>query len=107
MKINFLDLRKNYINIENEVNTELQNLFKNCDFILGEKVKEFENNFANYLAIKHFIGCGNGTDALEIAVKSLDLNEEDEVIVQGNTYIASCLGVLNNNIKLVLCDIDP
>ena len=106
MKINFLDLKKNYSSIENEIDIELKNLFKNCDFILGEKVKQFENNFANYLDIKYFIGCGNGTDALEIAINCLDLNKDDEVIVQGNTYIASCLGVLNNNIKLVLCDID-
>jgi len=107
MKVNFLDLKKNYNTIKDEVNIELQNLFNNCDFIFGKKVSEFENNFANYLGIKHFIGCGNGTDALEIAVKCLDLKDNDEVIVQGNTYIASCLGVINNNIKLVLCDIDP
>lgn len=107
MKVNFLDLKKNYNTIQDEINTELQNLFNNCDFIFGKKVSEFENNFANYLGIKHFIGCGNGTDALEIAVKCLDLKDDDEVIVQGNTYIASCLGVVNNNIKLVLCDIDP
>ena len=67
----------------------------------------FENNFAKYLGLKHFIGCANGTDALEIAIKCLELGENDEVIVQGNTYIASCLGVLNNNVKLVLCDIIP
>ncbi len=107
MNINFLDLKKNYESIQNEVNEEFNNLFKKCDFILGEKVKIFENNFANYIGVKHFVGCANGTDALEIAVKALDLKEDDEIIVQGNTYIATCLGVLNNNIKLILCDINP
>ena len=106
MIVPFLDLKKNYEDISSEINNEFQNLFNKCDFIHGEKVKIFENNFANYLGINHFIGCANGTDALEIAVKSLDLKENDEIIVQGNTYIATCLGVLNNNIKLVLCDID-
>jgi len=106
MNISFLDLKKNYESIKEEINTEYAKLFTNCDFILGNNVKTFEENFAKYLNIKHFIGCANGTDALELAVKSLDLKETDEIIVQGNTYIASCLGVLNNNIKLVLCDID-
>lgn len=106
MNIQFLDLKKNYEKISNEITDEINNLFIKCDFILGEKVSIFENNFANYLGIDHFIGCANGTDALEIAVKALNLNENDEVIVQGNTYIATAFGVLNNNIKLVLCDIN-
>jgi len=106
MNVPFLDLKKNYDKISNEITNEINYLFTKCDFILGEKVSIFENNFANYLGIKHFIGYANGTDALEIAIKALDLNENDEVIVQGNTYIATALGVLNNNIKLVLCDID-
>lgn len=107
MNVGFLDLKKNYLNIKEEIDNEFNNLFDNCDFIHGNKVKIFEKNFAEYIGIKHFIGCANGTDALEIAVKALDLNSDDEVIVQGNTYIATCLGVLNNNVKLVLCDIDP
>ena len=106
MNVPFLDLKKNYEKISNEINNEINNLFTKCDFILGEKVSIFENNFAGYLGIKHFIGCANGTDALEIAIKALNLNENDEIIVQGNTYIATALGVLNNNIKLVLCDIN-
>lgn len=107
MEIKFLDLKKNYLIIENEMKKEYNDLFENCDFIHGNKVKIFENNFANYIDIKHFIGCANGTDALEIAVKSLDLEKDDEIIVQGNTYIATCFGVINNDIKLVLCDVEP
>ena len=107
MEIKFADLKTNYLSIKEEIDAEYHQLFENCDFIHGNKVHIFEENFAKYIDVKHFIGCANGTDALEIAVKCLDLSENDEVIVQGNTYIASCLGVLNNNIKLVLCDIDP
>ena len=105
MKINFVDLKRNYESIKTEIQREFTLLFDNCDFINGKKVTQFEQNFAQYLGIKHFIGCANGTDALEIAVKCLDLNCDDEIIVQGNTYLATCLGVLNNNVKLVLCDI--
>jgi dTDP-4-amino-4,6-dideoxygalactose transaminase len=105
MNVNFVDLKKNYESIKCSITEEFNSLFDNCDFINGKKVGIFENNFAEYLNIKHFIGCANGTDALEIAVKCLDLEPDDEVIVQGNTYIATCLGVVNNNIKLVLCDV--
>jgi len=105
MKVNFVDLKRNYESIKTEIQREFTLLFDNCDFINGKKVTQFEQNFSQYLGIKHFIGCANGTDALEIAVKCLDLNCDDEIIVQGNTYLATCLGVLNNNVKLVLCDI--
>lgn len=107
MDIKFLDLKNNYLLIKDEIVEEFNNLFENCDFIHGNKVKIFENNFANYIGIKHFIGCANGTDALEIAVKSIELEKDDEIIVQGNTYIATCFGVINNDVKLVLCDIEP
>jgi dTDP-4-amino-4,6-dideoxygalactose transaminase len=106
MNIKFLDLKKNFTLIKEEIDNEYNELFNNCDFIHGKKVEIFEKNFADFLNIKYFIGCANGTDALEIAIKSLELEKDDEVIVQGNTYIATCLGVLNNNIKLVLCDIE-
>jgi len=105
MKINFVDLKRNYESIKTEIQNEFNSLFDDCDYINGKKVTQFEENFSEYLGIKHFIGCANGTDALEIAVKCLDLNCDDEIIVQGNTYLATCLGPLNNNIKLVLCDI--
>jgi UDP-2-acetamido-2-deoxy-ribo-hexuluronate aminotransferase len=101
MQINFLDLKKNYLSIKEDIDNEFTQLFNKCDFIHGEKVKIFEKKFSEYLGVKHFIGCANGTDALEIAIMSLDLNNDDEIIVQGNTYIATCLGVVNNNIKLV------
>lgn len=106
MNVKFLDLKKNYDSISEEVNENIQQVLNKCNYIHGTEVTEFENNFANYIGTKHCIGVANGTDALEIAVQSLDLSPDDEIIVQGNTYIASCLGVVNNNHKLVVCDCD-
>src|SRR6056300_885843 len=105
-KINFLDLRKNINCCRDEIKEKINNIIDNTSFIGGSQIKEFEDNFAKYSGFDYFIGCANGTDALEIAVQSLDLNAEDEIIVQGNTYIATCLSVTNNNLNLVLCDID-
>ena len=106
ISVKFLDLKKNYDTISTEVNANIQTVLNKCNYIHGTEVTEFENNFANYIGTKHCIGVANGTDALEIAVQSLDLDPDDEIIVQGNTYIASCLGVVNNNHKLVICDCD-
>lgn len=105
--VNFLDLKKNYFSIKDEIHAEVDDLFVNCDFIHGNKVGIFENNFAKYLGINHFIGCANGTDAIEIAIKSLELEDDSEIIVQGNTYLATCTSVISNDNKLVLCDVVP
>ena len=107
MKVDFLNLHINYQNIKEEVDSNIQKILNQNNYILGKEVLEFEHNFASYCNVKHCIGVGNGTDALEIALQSLELDCSDEVIVQGNTYVATCLGVLYNNYKLVLCDCDP
>jgi dTDP-4-amino-4,6-dideoxygalactose transaminase len=106
MNIPFLNLKKNYENIKEEVNENIQKVLTNCNYILGAELNEFEKNFSRYCGVKHFIGVANGTDALEIALKSLEFENSDEIIVQGNTFVSTCLGVLNNNYKLVLCDCD-
>ena len=107
MNIKFLDLSANYNLIREEVNMSIQKVLDKNNYILGEEVENFENNFANYCHSKYCIGLANGTDALEIALQSLELDKTSEVIIQGNTYIATCLGVVNNNYKLVLCDCHP
>lgn len=106
MYVKFCDLQKNYLSIKDEVNTKINEILCQCNYVLGKDVSMFENNFASYIGMKHCIGVGNGTDALEIAVSSLGLPEDSEIIVQGNTYIATCFGVINNLHKLVLCDVD-
>jgi dTDP-4-amino-4,6-dideoxygalactose transaminase/dTDP-4-dehydrorhamnose 3,5-epimerase-like enzyme len=106
MNIPFLNLKKNYETIKDEVNEKIQNVLNNCNYILGPELTDFENNFAKYCGVKHFIGVANGTDALEIALKSIELANTDEILVQGNTFVSTCLGVVSNNYKLVLCDCD-
>jgi dTDP-4-amino-4,6-dideoxygalactose transaminase len=106
MFVKFCDLTKNYLEIKDEVNNNINNVLQKCNYIFGNEVKVFEKNFASYIGVKHCIGVGNGTDALEIAIKSLDLPPDSEILVQGNTYIATCLSVINNSYKLVLCDVD-
>lgn len=105
--INFLDLKKNYLSSKKEIDNEIMKVINTSSFIQGNIVTEFENNFAKYIGSKYCIGVGNGTDALEIAVKCLNLPPNSEIITQGNTFIATCLGALNNNFKIRLVDINP
>jgi len=104
MKIKFLDLNKNYKNIKEEITNKINTLLENTDFIKGEDVSKFENNFAKYIGSKYCIGVANGTDALEIAIKSLNLPPNSEIITQANTFISTCFSITNNNHKLVLVD---
>jgi dTDP-4-amino-4,6-dideoxygalactose transaminase len=106
MEIPFLDLKREISFIRNEINESIDKVIDNTNFILGNEVNVFENNFAKYINTEYCIGVANGTDALEIAINVLELNKDDEIITQANTYVATCFGVTNNNIKLKLVDID-
>lgn len=75
-------------------------------FILGNRVKEFEKAYADYCETPHCIGVANGLDALILALKALDLENESEVIVPSNTYIATILAVLHAGCKPVLVEPD-
>lgn len=105
--IKFLDLSSEIKDIRKEVDYAINNVINKANFIMGDEVIEFENNFAEYITTKHCIGVANGTDALEIAVKSLYLQPNDEIITQANTFISTCLGASNNNLNIKLVDVDP
>jgi len=107
MQIQMVDLKGQYNNIKSEVNNAIQSVIDRGQFIKGNDVKEFEQNLAEYLEVKHVISCANGTDALQIAMMALDLKPGDEVIVPVFTYIATAevLGLLG--LIPVLIDVDP
>lgn len=75
-------------------------------YILGNEVKNFENEFAGYIGAKHCVGLASGLDALWIAFRILGIGQGDEVIVQGNTYIASVMGITINGATPVFVEPD-
>lgn len=75
-------------------------------FVLGSQVEHFEQQFASYVGVKHCKGVASGLDALTISLMSLDLPEQGEVIIAGNSYIASVMSVLNAKLKPVLVEPD-
>jgi len=87
--IQMVDLKKQYLRIKEEVDTEIAKTLNTTAFINGPQVKEFAQNLERYLRVKHVIPCANGTDALQIAMMALGLKPGDEVIVPTFTYVAT------------------
>lgn len=75
-------------------------------YVLGKEVAEFEERFAAYTGAKYCVGLANGLEALQIAVHLLGIGAGDEVIVQGNTYIASVMGITMNGATPVFVEPD-
>lgn len=87
-----------------------QNDFKNTLdsgwYILGNKVKNFENEFASYCETKFCVGVANGLDALILAIKAFNFPPNSEIIVPSNTYIATILSIIHNGMKPILVEPD-
>ncbi len=105
-KIQMVDLHSQYEKIKSEIDEAMSDVIKSTAFIKGAKVGEFANELASYLDVKHVIPCGNGTDALQIAIMSLDLKPSDEIICPDFTFIASAevIGLLGY--RPVFVDVD-
>ena len=88
------------------IKNEIKKTINNNDFILGQSVKKFEDSFSKLSKIRYSVGCASGTDALILALKSLNLKKGDEVIVPGLTYISTGLSVLLSNNNLIFTDVD-
>lgn len=104
--VKFLDLKKQYESIKNEIDEAIKNVISETAFIGGKFVEQFEKEFANYQQAKHCIGVANGTDALEIVIEALDLPKGSEIIVPANSFIASSESVTRSGHKVVFCDCD-
>ena len=101
-----VDLVGQYSKIKSEIDNAIQNVIQSSAFINGPEVKEFKVELANYLYAKHVTPCGNGTDALQIALMSLNLQPGDEVIVPDFTFIATAEVAAVLGLKPVFVDVD-
>ena len=102
-----VDLKGQYADIKQEVDTSIQEIIDNTAFINGPKVHQFQKNLENYLGVKHVIPCANGTDALQIAMMGLGLEQGDEVITADFTFAATVEVIALLKLKPVLVDVDP
>lgn len=104
--IQMVDLQGQYQHIKQEIDTAVQEIMEKAQFINGPAVREFEQNLANYLGVKHVIACANGTDALQIALMALELEQGDEVIVPAFTYAATAEVIALLKLVPVMVDVD-
>jgi dTDP-4-amino-4,6-dideoxygalactose transaminase len=106
--IKFLDLQQLNLSYQKQFQEKMKLVLDKGWFILGDEVKSFETNFANYCGTKYCIGVGNGLDALVLIFKAYiqlgKLQKGDEVIVPANTYIASILAILQADLVPVLVE---
>lgn len=106
MQIPLVDLKAQYLNIKDEIDSAIQEVLNNSAFILGKKVEDFEREFAELCNVKHCIGVNNGTSALRLALLSLGIKPNDEVITTPFTFIATTEAISHIGAKPVFVDID-
>lgn len=107
MNIPFVDLKKQYRSLKTEIDSAMQSVLDETAFIQGRFVQQFESDFASAYGIKHCISCGNGTDAIYIVLKSLEIGSGDEVITVANTWISTAETISQTGAKPVFVDIHP
>jgi len=107
MKIPMLDLAEQYATLKDEIMVSLDEVMSSSQFILGSNVKKLEADIAEYSHVKHGIGCGNGSDAIHIALQAAGIGEGDEVITTPFTFFATGGAIVRAGAKPVFVDIDP
>ena len=96
--IKFLDIYNQDKKLHKLIIKDIYKLFKKGDFILGNDVLNFEKKFAKFCQSNYAISCANGTDALYLALRSLNLPSGSEVIVPAMTWISTISAIILNNL---------
>lgn len=106
-KIHMVDVVGQYCNISQDIDNAVLEVIRSGAFINGPAVKNFQAKLEKYLGVKHVIPCGNGTDALQIALMALGLKPGDEVIVPAFTYVATAEVIALLGLTPIMVDVDP
>ena len=102
-----VDLKKQYNFIKDEVAHAMKEVLEQTAFINGPMVQVFQSDLESYLQVKHVIPCANGTDALQIALMSLQLEPGDEIITADFTFAATVEVISLLKLKPILVDVNP
>lgn len=104
-KVPYINLGKQFNDLEKELTAEFKRVMGNGDFILRGDVKKFEENVASYLGVKHVIGVNSGTDALYLSTDALEIKPDDEVITVAHSFVATLASIIRQGAKPVFVDI--
>ncbi|MFN8319980.1 MAG: DegT/DnrJ/EryC1/StrS family aminotransferase [Saprospiraceae bacterium] len=105
-KIQMVDLKRQYQRLKPEIDVAIQKVLDEAHFINGPEVKNFAEGLSAYLGGCKVIPCANGTDALQIALMALELEEGDEVLLPSFTYAATAEVIALLKLKPVMVDVD-
>jgi UDP-2-acetamido-2-deoxy-ribo-hexuluronate aminotransferase len=103
-EIQMVDLKAQYKKLGSEIDFAIKSVLESTAFIKGPEVKLFEEELQQYMGVKHVVSCGNGTDALQLAMMALGLKPGDEVITTNFTFVATVEVVALLGLKLVIAD---
>ena len=104
-RIKFTNLFK-LVPKKKQILSKILRLIKESNFIGGIEVDNFEKKFSKFVGSKFCVSVANGTDALEIAINSLNLKRGSEIIVPNNTWISTAEAVISNGHKVIFCDVN-
>lgn len=96
-----------FISYQEEIESAVLRVMRGNSYILGSEVATLESEFAQYIGVRSAIGVANGTDALEIAMRALDIGPGDEVITVTHTAVATVAAIESVGATAVLVDVDP
>lgn len=102
----FRDLKKQYQVLKKDIDEAMIEVATNCNFINGQQVKDLEKELAEYVGVKHCVTCGNGTDALTMAMMAWGIREGDAVFVPDFTFFSSGEIVSHAGATPVFVDVD-
>ena len=102
----FHDFKKHYHAHKNEFDTAVRNVFESGRFILGEQLRTFEKEFAQYIGVKYCVGVASGTEAIALSLMALGIGNEDEVITTNVTAFPTITGILQAPARPVVVDIN-
>ncbi|HEY3716636.1 MAG TPA: DegT/DnrJ/EryC1/StrS family aminotransferase [Jatrophihabitantaceae bacterium] len=105
--IPLVDLSLQHAEVAAEVAAGFDRVLSSGAYVLGPEVTEFESEFALYSGTTRCVGVANGTDAIELALRAVDIGPGDEVIIPANTFVATAGGVMRTGATPVLVDCDP
>ena len=108
MNVDFCNVSIHSLQNRDVIEKRIATILENADYISGKDNARFEEQFAGYIGKNYCVGVANGTDALEIGIESLQLPAGSKILVQGNSYIATALAVVNQRKQytLELIDVD-
>jgi dTDP-4-amino-4,6-dideoxygalactose transaminase len=107
MQVPFLDLKAQNASIWEELQTAVDSVTKEAQFILGPSVERFEKHFAEWIGVKHCVGLDNGTSALQLALIASGVGPGDEVITTPHSWVSTTWAISYVGAKPVFVDIDP